>query len=166
MKRIYITLLIISCFLKGIYAQQYQIVAEPMLDSVVIEYYFCFASAWDKTTFYTNIFQRYQDSISRMDDLEKDWNKYLKQELRLKQYTGFILGPYYDSSYANINRIKWVKEQPDTIPVREINYAIEKERHRYKNNIDHGNEHGNGNNIGHRNINNDDQVNKSDNGNK
>ncbi|MGD2034790.1 MAG: hypothetical protein PVF73_07030 [Bacteroidales bacterium] len=123
MKRIYLPLLLTACLSNGLSAQEYELAAEPMRDSVVVEYYFCFARAWDKTTFYTNIFHRYQDTLCKKDNLEKSWNKYIKQELKLKNYTGFIKGPYYDSVFAVKNRIKWMEEQPDTIPVKGIHYA-------------------------------------------
>jgi len=152
MKRIYIALLLIFLSL-GIFAQPYQLASEPMRDSVVIEYYFCFASGWDQTTYYTDIFQRYQDTISKKESLEKIWDKYIRQELKLKEYTGFIKGPYYDSTFAVKNRIKWVEEQPDTIPVKEIHYAIEPEEHRNRNDNRNGNNGGDGNGNGNGNNN-------------
>ncbi|MGD2033803.1 MAG: hypothetical protein PVF73_02030 [Bacteroidales bacterium] len=123
MKRIPVALFLTMAVSTGLFAQKYNLSAEPVRDSVVIEYYFCFASTWDDTTFFTNIFYRYQDTLSKKGILEKDWDKYIKQDMRLKKYKGFVKGPYYDSVFAGINREKWIKERPDTIPLKEIHYV-------------------------------------------
>ena len=99
--------------------------AEPVRDSVIIQYFFGFASAWDDTVYYTQIFYRVQDSLDKKDRMVSNWNKYLKHDLDLREHTGFISGPFYDSSYAVKNRDEWIEEIPDTLPGKEIIYIPE-----------------------------------------
>ena len=99
--------------------------AEPVRDSVIIQYFFGFASAWDDTVYYTQIFYRVQDSLDKKDRMVHNWNKYLKHDLDLREHTGFLMGPFYDSSYAVKNRDRWIGEIPDTLPGKEIIYLPE-----------------------------------------
>ena len=124
MKSILVTLLLLGAAAINTRSQVI-LSAEPVRDSVIIQYFFGFASAWDDTVYYTQIFYRVQDSLDKKDRMVSNWNKYLKHDLDLREHTGFISGPFYDSSYAVKNRDEWIEEIPDTLPGKEIIYIPE-----------------------------------------
>jgi hypothetical protein len=94
----------------------------PMRDSLVLEYYFCWAKEWDDTIYYTQMIEVYQDTLtSKKLKIDTDFKHFMHQDLNLSNdYAGFTDGPFYDSASFMLYFDYWVSDIADTIPSKEV----------------------------------------------